>query len=395
MFVCIAGKNNIAVDVLEYLLEKRSEGFDIGVICNKTETGKNTWQKSLRFFAERYGIREYSLNELYNIRDLIFISLEYDSILNPTLFLDARLYNIHFSLLPFYKGMYTSAIPILNDESYVGVTLHEIDSGIDTGDIIAQYKFELKKQYTCRDLYRQYIKWGTKLVIENIEKILENNVHAKCQSSEGSSYYSKKYIDYSNIKIDLQQTAYGIDRQVKAYSFQEYQLPIIYGKKVIGTQITNKKSKNKIGSIIAEDNKSMTLATIDYDIILFWERKEELFAACRDGNLEIVQDICLVGEHLEITEEHGWTPLIVATYNNQVEVVKYLLKEGANMHVKNYNGTNLLMYAKDTYLNKGDNFLFKLFYKLGIKPEECDYYGRDLYYYLDLHGGISLTDLIE
>lgn len=72
--------------------------------------------------------------------DLIFISLEFDKIVNPDLFKDARLYNIHFSLLPSYKGMYTSAIPILNGEEMVGVTFHEIDKGIDTGNIIAQKK---------------------------------------------------------------------------------------------------------------------------------------------------------------------------------------------------------------------------------------------------------------
>ena len=48
-----------------------------------------------------------------------------------------KLFNLHFSLLPSYKGMHTSAFPILNGEKYSGVTIHKIDNGIDTGDIIA------------------------------------------------------------------------------------------------------------------------------------------------------------------------------------------------------------------------------------------------------------------
>ena len=53
------------------------------------------------------------------------------------------------------------------------------------------------------------------------------------------------------------------------------------------------------------------------------------------------------------------------------------------------------MYAKDAYLNTGDNYLFKLYYELGVKAEECDYYGRDLYYYLEGGEGVSFEKLIE
>lgn len=59
--ICIAGKNNIAVDVLEKILEKYCEKVVIYVIYNKTETSNNTWQKSLKFFAEKWGAK-------YNIR---------------------------------------------------------------------------------------------------------------------------------------------------------------------------------------------------------------------------------------------------------------------------------------------------------------------------------------
>ena len=138
MFICVAGKNNIAVDVLEYLIRINNGRYELGVVCNKTETGKNSWQKSLRFFSQRFNVPEYHLEDMYMRDDLIFISLEFDKIVNPDLFKDARLFNIHFSLLPSYKGMYTSAIPILNGEEMVGVTFHEIDKGIDTGNINAQ-----------------------------------------------------------------------------------------------------------------------------------------------------------------------------------------------------------------------------------------------------------------
>lgn len=394
MFICVAGKNNIAVDILEYLRKNCRGRYELAIVCNKTETGKNGFQKSLRFWANRYNISEYTLEEIYEKEELIFLSLEFDQLINPERFRDARLYNIHFSLLPKYKGMYTSAIPILNGERYVGVTLHKIDRGVDTGDIIAQRRFNVERNYTCRDLYLQYIKHGTILVLQNIENLIDDCIYAVEQKSDDSTYYSKKYIDYSNIKIDLRQTAMGIDRQIRAYSFREYQLPVVYGKRIISTYITETKSDAKPGTVLAQDDMGMLIATIDYNVILYIDRFEELIQACKEGDIETVKEICQVDSHVNAVDNNGWTPLIVATYNNRKNIVKYLLLKGANIYAKNNNGTNLLMYAKDAYIASSDNELFVLFAKLGLSVKECDYMGKNLDDYLALIG-MSVTDIVE
>lgn len=91
----------------------------------------------------------------YDKDDVIVLSLEYDKIIKVNNFKSKQIYNIHFSYLPYYRGVYTSIFPILNNESYSGVTLHIIDEGIDTGDIIDQIKFNIKN-YTAWDLYNKY-----------------------------------------------------------------------------------------------------------------------------------------------------------------------------------------------------------------------------------------------
>ena len=52
-------------------------------------------------------------------------------------------YLIFISLLPKYRGVFTSTNVILNNEKTTGVTFHKIDKGIDTGDIIGQKSFKL------------------------------------------------------------------------------------------------------------------------------------------------------------------------------------------------------------------------------------------------------------
>lgn len=130
---------------------------NIFVVINKTDSGVNLWQKSLKKYALDNNIKIKTLEDCYDIKDLIFFSLEFDRIIKTEFFKTKKMYNIYFSLLPAYKGMYTSALPIINGEKYSGVTLHKIDNGIDTGDIIDQIKFEIDLNDTARDLYLKYI----------------------------------------------------------------------------------------------------------------------------------------------------------------------------------------------------------------------------------------------
>ncbi len=381
--VCVAGKNDIAVNVLEYLNSIKEGRFELVVSCNRNEDGQNGWQKSLRFFANLWGIKEVTLQELYEIPNLVFLSLEYDRIIRPHLFATKQLYNIHFSALPKYKGMYTSALPLLNDESEGGVTFHRIASGIDTGEIIRQKLFPIEESCTSRDLYLKCIKYGTETVLAELENVLNNACVSAPQPAEHSTYYSKAAIDYSNLTIDTNTTAYGIGRQIRAFTFREYQLPKIHGKTIFDYEITSELSTAKSGELLAEDDMSIKIATVDYDMILYVDQFQAILEACKYGDVSFLERVPRIEKYLEEKNEKGWNPLIIATYNNQKEIVDYLLALGSDVHVKNYNGTNLLMYAKNAYLNTGDIELLEKINVMGIKPEEKDYLGLDLYQYIE------------
>lgn len=392
MFVCVAGKNNIAIEVTEYL---RSLNYDleIGIVCNKNEKDYNSWQRSFRLYARNNNIKEYMLEDIYNKEDVLFLSMEFDRIIRPEKFKNARLFNIHFSLLPAYKGMYTSALPILNGEKEVGVTFHKIDSGIDTGEIISQKKF-LLKDMTSKELYLSYIKYGTELVIKNMEDILQKKEKSFPQNKCGSTYYSKKTIDYSNLQLDLNKTAEEIHRQIRAFNFRDYQMPTVNGVAYISDYITDIKSIKKPGTIISENDISIMMSTIDYNIVLYKDRFDLLMEACEKGNYDLVKDICSVKEHVNEKNNKGWTPLIVATYNNHKDIVNYLIGIGADIYVKNNNGTNLLMYAKDVYLNFHDNALYKLYKEYGLNEYDTDYEDKDLFYYMK-EDNITLDELVN
>jgi len=240
MKICIAGKNSIAVNSVKFLLEDLNfNKSDIFVCVNKNDTGKDNWQPSLKQYATEEGLKIVRLEELYELNDLYFFSLEYDKIIDPEKFNSNRLFNLHFSLLPAYKGVYTSAWPLLNGESQTGVTLHKIDKGIDTGPILFQEEIPIDINETCRDLYLKYLSVGDNFFKSKINQVLSLNYQEKPQKAERASYYAKNSIDYSQIDIDYNKTSFEIHNQIRAFIFKEYQLPIVKGKKIGKSILTN------------------------------------------------------------------------------------------------------------------------------------------------------------
>ena len=104
--ICIAGKNRIAVEALEFLYSFNS--FALHICPSRSDSGDDTWQPSLRNAATKLGVSEIPLDNCYEIQDLLFLSLEFDRIIKPCRFNNALLVNLHFSLLPAYKGCFTS-----------------------------------------------------------------------------------------------------------------------------------------------------------------------------------------------------------------------------------------------------------------------------------------------
>ncbi|MCV3479597.1 formyltransferase family protein [Campylobacter sp. CNRCH_2015_1657] len=236
--LCIAGKNDIAVNSLEYILKNHFKPNQVAIIPNKNDFGVNSWQKSLLNYALNNNVKIITLEEAYNLEQIIFFSLEFDRIVKVEKFKSDKLFNIHFSALPKYKGVFTSITPILNNETESGVTLHCIDNGIDTGDIIDQYLFPININDTARDLYFNYLNYGEYLFKKNIQKIINNTYENFKQNSIGSSYFSRQDIN-TNHKINFKKTSFEIHNQIRAFIFKEYQLPIISKTKIIKSTLTN------------------------------------------------------------------------------------------------------------------------------------------------------------
>jgi len=368
--ICLAGKNQIAVDALLYLVERGWKN-QLMVCPNLTDGGVSTWQPSLLRFARALGVEVISLETAQETAGLMFISLEFDRIVKPALFRTDRLYNLHFSALPAFKGMYTSALPILHGVASSGVTLHEIDAGIDTGPIIAQRLFDLPDTWTARDLYFAYMNQGQELFRETLDRLIAAELHeSEPQPARGSTYYPKSAISYRNFAINLRDTSDGIIKQLRAFSFREYQTPVVHGIEIGGWEILPDTSREKPGTVLEQDPRSLTIATIDYRLHLTRSRAWDWFSITTDSSTEGF-DPSLI----DVRDSKGWTPLIRAAYGGDSALCRLLLEAGADPNHANTNGTTPLMYA---FSGTEPERVAKALLEFGADPEQSDMFGKNL-----------------
>ncbi|WP_321480229.1 formyltransferase family protein [uncultured Bacteroides sp.] len=383
MKICIAGKNNIAVEVCAFILEIY-DPKDILIIPNRGDDGIDKFQRSLLKFAKFHNLSVVTLEDIYSIDDLIFLSLEFDRIIIPGKFKTKKLFNIHFSLLPEYKGMYTSVLPILDNKAITGVTLHCIDSGIDTGDIIAQKEIPILSHETSKSLYLKYIYEGVNLVVNNIDLILSGKYISFPQKNINSSYFSKKTINFSSIIIDLNATAWQIYKQICAFNFRDYQLPNVMGYDIVGGDITTVKSTLKPGILLEDKFHSITISTIDYNIILYKDKLNYLIEMCMIDDLNALLSVPNIKSYMRETERlHGWNLLIISAYHNSINILKYLVENGFDINSQNFNGTTAIMYAKNAALKTGDWALIRYMLSHKANPYLQDYSGKNLFDYLE------------
>jgi len=241
--VCIAGKNKCSIEFVKFI-SKYIPKKNILILTNKSDKGNDNWQPSLKKYATDNKYKIINLKKLYDINNLVFISIEYETIINTNKFSSKELFNFHFSLLPKYRGCHTNFFQIYKGEKFSGVTLHKIDNGIDTGPIIDQLRFPIAKNTNAFKNYHNLMNASVKLLKKNFKKILTFNYKTRRQILKNGSYYSRNSINYDRMKyFNLTRLNLKYFNRIKAFIFPPLQLPFLNNKKVLDIKFTNKNFK--------------------------------------------------------------------------------------------------------------------------------------------------------
>ena len=121
--------------------------------------------------------------------------------------------NIHASLLPKYRGAAPINQCIIDGEQETGVTIMQMDAGIDTGDILTQKKVIIEDKETAETLFDKLSQAGAALIVETLPMIERGEITPVKQDESLAGYV--KMMDKSRGKIDWASDAVSIERLVR------------------------------------------------------------------------------------------------------------------------------------------------------------------------------------
>ncbi len=187
------GKGELAIHCAELYLSKfKKESLKIIPVIPEP-----TWTESLISWSEKNSIEIIDYNLIKNLEissDSLGLSVYFDKIFKTELIKKfERLCNIHNSPLPKYRGVNPINWALKNNEISHGVTLHIIDKGIDTGDILDQETFPINQNMEVSDVYSLCIETGKELLNKNL--FLLSTLKPKIQNNENASLYTKADFD--------------------------------------------------------------------------------------------------------------------------------------------------------------------------------------------------------
>ncbi len=114
--------------------------------------------------------------------------------------------NLHPSLLPYYPGHSPLFWMIMNGEKEWGVTVHYIDEGEDTGNIIHQSRIDYSDKDSGKQLWDKLSNKGAELMIKAIKDILGNKVTSYVQPKAKNRFRARR-TTFEDLVMPLQQTA--------------------------------------------------------------------------------------------------------------------------------------------------------------------------------------------
>ena len=188
--------------------------------------------------------------------------------------------NVHFSLLPKYRGAAPVNWAILKGETKTGITTMKMDAGLDTGDILLQSETEIGEQENSIELMERLSLNGAELLSETLKRYDE--IKPIKQNDEEASFapiLSKEdgVIDWSLSAEEINNRVRGFQPFPSSYTFYQDKKITIWKAKIWKTDSENSSTDKDFGKIITAD-------------------KKDLFVNCGEGSILQVLELQMQGK---------------------------------------------------------------------------------------------------
>ena len=228
MKILFMGTPDISAVCLARLLD---DGFSVvGVATGEDKPrgrGNVLTPSPVKRVAEEHGIPVYQPKTLRGgafaapLSDLapdIIVVVAYGKILPPDILAYPKYgcVNLHVSLLPKYRGAAPMQRAVMAGETETGVTVMQMDEGVDTGDILAVRRFPITPEDTFGTIHDRSAEVGSALLAETLRDIEVGVAHRTKQPSEGASYAAK--IEKEECVVDFSEAAETVANKIRGLS---------------------------------------------------------------------------------------------------------------------------------------------------------------------------------
>ena len=234
--VVVIGKNRLAVECLDVVLAAGDEV--ILAVADAGDDGNDGWQPSFRGAVER---RSLPVAAPVDLNDPAFVarvdseqpdfvlSFQAAQILRRPLIATGRVatLNLHFGPLPRYRGVAPIAWAVINGETATGVTIHRINPGIDSGEIVRSAEVPIDVADTGRTLYDKCTEAGIGLFRDAWPDLRNGSFESHPQDPGAALYYNRHSIDFSRRRVSWRADAGSIANWMRAFIFPPFQYPLI------------------------------------------------------------------------------------------------------------------------------------------------------------------------
>jgi methionyl-tRNA formyltransferase len=207
-------------------------------------------------------------NELKSLHADIMIVVAYGLIL-PIAILEApRLgcLNVHGSILPRWRGAAPIQRAIWAGDQETGVTIMQMDEGLDTGDMLHISRCPIAADETSATLYTKLANIGPSALIETVNKLANNNITPVPQSDDQANYAKKLSKDEANINWSM--SALQIERNIRAFNPWPICFTQMSGNTVKIHQATVVKQSGTPGHILSSDKHGVIVACAEHALCI-------------------------------------------------------------------------------------------------------------------------------
>jgi len=212
MKILFAGSPKSSAKILNYMV---NAGLDIvGVISQpdkRSKRGRSKEPSSVAAEALKLGIQTFKPTKLDDLFKQEIMQLNFDFLvvsaygkILPEWMLDApdiAPINIHFSLLPKYRGASPIQASILNNDCETGISIMRMSTGMDEGPVYCSHEIKISKSDNKIDLESKLVSLCVKNLENDLSNILNNKLSLEEQNNDEASYCSK--IDKLSGKTDF------------------------------------------------------------------------------------------------------------------------------------------------------------------------------------------------